>query len=143
MQSGSKRKRHKQKKERLGQRREWCSWQCERCQSRVIQYSEQWNLYCHQPVIDIQSPAQLACQNMQFYTSNGHNLTSLHITDEEKQKTKQKKSSYVQDHHWQTLIILVGSYIFIYIYSVCVYMEGIYTCYNHNTTINNIGMYWI
>lgn len=26
---------------------------------------EQWNYYCHQPVIDIQSPAQLTGQNMQ------------------------------------------------------------------------------
>ncbi len=76
-------------------------WQCD----------VQWNCYCHQPVIDIQFPAQLSCQNMQFtLESNGHNLTSLHMID------KKRKSLYVQDHHWQTLIILVGSYIILYIY---------------------------
>ena len=33
------------------------------------QYGEQWNFDCHQPVIDIQSPGQLACRNMQFTLS--------------------------------------------------------------------------
>lgn len=28
------------------------------------QYGGQWTHHCHQPVIDIQSPAQLACQHM-------------------------------------------------------------------------------
>lgn len=30
------------------------------------QYGGQRNYYCHQPVIDIQSPAQPSCPNMQF-----------------------------------------------------------------------------
>lgn len=56
-------------------------------------------------------------------------------------------------HHLQTQIKQVGSYIYLFIYifikrkrvciggGVCACMGGIYTCYNHNITINNIGMY--
>lgn len=110
------------------------SWQPERYRSRVI---VQWAVKrLLPPTSDRQSvPTSARMPEHAVYPSNGHNLTSLHKTDKKKnkqnQRKKKKKSFYVQDHHLQTLIILVGSFIYLYIYIFIYIYRGVYGRYIH------------
>lgn len=112
------------------------SWQPERYRSRVI---VQWAVKrLLPPTSDRQSvPTSARMPEHAVYPSNGHNLTSLHKTDKKKKtnktngEKKKKKSFYVQDHHLQTLIILVGSFIYLYIYIFIYIYRGVYGRYIH------------
>lgn len=128
------------------------SWQPERYRSRVI---VQWAVKrLLPPTSDRQSvPTSARMPEHAVYPSNGHNLTSLHKTDKKKKPNKTNGKIFFfflctgppltnTDHIGWFFYISIYIYIYLYIF-IEVYMEGIYTCYNHNITINNKGMYWI
>lgn len=73
------------------------------------------------------------------FHSSRYNLTWSSWWTKAKLKKTNQKCHYVQDHHWQTLIIFVGSYIFIYFHRVCIWM--VYTLVTIKKNINR-GMYW-